>query len=72
MNSGVQGTDLIHLLTVASFQQREAAVRWFYKLQKGLDIGFLDWRVSVGGRGVGLAAGEVWGGGGGISLQIEL
>jgi len=33
----------------------------FLKLQKGLNIGLFDRGRSVGGRGMGLAAGWVWG-----------
>lgn len=43
----------------------------FFKLQKGLDIGVSDWGISVGGSGMGLAAGKVWGDGGEFHCKLN-
>lgn len=57
---------------VASFQQREAGISDdFFKLRTGLAIGLFDWRISVGGRGMGLAAGRVWVDGGEFNCKLN-
>ena len=57
---------------MASFQGREAGRSdVFFKLRKGLDIGLFDRGISVGSRGMGLAAGRVWGDGGEFHCKLN-
>lgn len=42
-----------------------------FKLRKALDIGLFDWGISVGGKGMGLAAGKVWGDGGEFHCKLN-